>query len=173
MHTLYTLGHGTLASDVFTTTLRAAKVDIAADVRRFPGSRRHPQFGAAEMQRWLGEAGITYRPMVDLGGRRTPRPDSPNAGLRNSAFRGYADYMQTPPWRAAFDALLAAASERTTAIFCAETLWWQCHRRLIADAAVLLAGWNVVHLTPATRATHVPTPGVRREGDILVYAAGM
>jgi uncharacterized protein (DUF488 family) len=168
---LYTLGHGALQSDVFATTLRAAGVEVAADVRRFAGSRRHPQFGTADMRRWLGAAGIAYRALPDLGGRRTPLPDSPNAGLRNAGFRGYADYMATPAFRAAFDGLIALARERPTAIFCAETLWWQCHRRLIADAAVLLAGFEVVHLTPATRANHVLTPGVERFGDVLRYPA--
>jgi uncharacterized protein (DUF488 family) len=167
----YTMGHGTLQADVFRTTLRAEGVEVAADVRRFPGSRRHPQFGAAELRSSLMSAAIEYRPMPELGGRRTPLPDSINVGLRNSGFRGYADYMTTLDFRMAFNALLALARERTTAIFCAETLWWQCHRRLVADAAVLLAGFEVVHLTPHSRATHVPTPGVRREGDILVYAA--
>ena len=165
----YTIGHGALAADVFRTTLRAEGVAVAADVRRFPGSRRHPQFGAAEMRGWLAEAAIEYRPMIELGGRRTPQPHSPNAGLRNAGFRGYADYMATTEFRSAFDALLALTLERTTAIFCAETLWWQCHRRLIADAAVLLAGFEVIHLTPHSRATHLPTPGVQRVGDILVY----
>jgi uncharacterized protein (DUF488 family) len=99
------------------------------------------------MSAWLGEAAIEYRPMPDLGGRRTRGP-TPRTGLRNSGFRGYADFMATASSRAAFDALLALARERTTAIFCAETLWWRCHRRLIADAAVLLAGFDVVHLTP-------------------------
>lgn len=170
MNRFYTLGHGTLQADAFRTTLRAAGVTAAGDVRRFPGSRRHPQFGAAAMREWLGEASIDYFGLTELGGRRVPHPGSPNTGLRNSGFRGYADYMATAEFRRAFDALLALAHERTTAIFCAETLWWRCHRRLIADAAVLLAGFEVVHLTPSSRATHVPTPGVRREGDILVYA---
>lgn len=165
----YTMGHGTLAADVFRTTLRAEDITVAADVRRFAGSRRHPQFGADAMREWLGEGEIEYRPFPELGGRRTPLPGSPNAGLRNSGFRGYADYMATLDFRMGFNALLALTRERTTAIFCAETLWWQCHRRLVADAAVLLAGFEVVHLTPHSRATHVPTPGVRREGDILVY----
>jgi uncharacterized protein (DUF488 family) len=168
MDLLYTLGHGTLGGDVFATTLRAAGVDTAVDVRRFPGSRRHPHFGSSEMQRWL--LPIAYRSMTGLGGRRDPRPDSHNTGLRNSGFRGYADYMATPEFRAAFDELIAYARERPSAIFCAESLWWTCHRRLIADAAVLIAGMTVVHLSPSTRATHVLTPGVRREGDTLVYA---
>jgi uncharacterized protein (DUF488 family) len=169
MPTFSTLGHGTLQSDAFATTLRAAGVDTAVDVRRFAGSRRNPQFGLPEMPAWLRTAGITYRAMPELGGRREPLPDSANTGLRNSGFRGYADYMATPAFAAALDALLAGAREHPTAIFCAETLWWQCHRRLIADAAVLLHGFTVVHLTDATRASHVLTPGARREGDIVVY----
>jgi uncharacterized protein (DUF488 family) len=168
MSILYTLGHGTLGGDLFATTLRAAEVTTAIDVRRFPGSKRHPQFGSAEMQRWLQP--IVYRGMPELGGRREPRPDSPNTGLRNTGFRGYADYMATPEFRAAFDDLIAYAHEHPSAIFCAESLWWQCHRRLIADAAVLIAGMNVVHLSPSTRATHVLTPGVHRERDVLVYS---
>jgi uncharacterized protein (DUF488 family) len=163
------MGHGTLQSDVFSTTLRAENVTVAADVRRFAGSRRHPQFGADEMRGWLGEAAIEYRPLPELGGRRSPSKDSPNTGLRNTGFRGYADYMATLDFRMGFNALVALAHERTTAIFCAETLWWRCHRRLVADAAVILAGFEVIHLTPHSWATHVPTPGVRREGDVLLY----
>jgi uncharacterized protein (DUF488 family) len=170
--TLYTVGHGTLAADAFVNTLRAAGVEVAADVRRYPASRRNPQFDAVEMGRWLDRAGIAYRPFLALGGRRDARPDSPNVGLRNSAFRGYADYMATAEFRTAFDSLIALAHERPTAVFCAETLWWKCHRRLIADAAVLLAGLEVRHLTPATRASHAVTPGVHRVGDTLVYDGG-
>jgi uncharacterized protein (DUF488 family) len=170
VNVLYTLGHGQLQGDTFRTTLRAAGVEVAADVRRFPGSRKHPQFGADALRASLATAKIEYRPFPELGGRREPLPDSLNTGLRNAGFRGYADYMATLDFRMGFNALLAVARERPTAIFCAETLWWQCHRRFVADAAMLLAGVEVVHLTPATRASHVPTPGVRREGDILVYA---
>ena len=170
MSILYTVGHGTLQPDAFVATLRAAGVDCVADVRRFPGSRRHPQFGLPVMRDWLGAATIAYRGMPDLGGRREPLPDSPNITLRNTGFRGYADYMATPAFRAAFDDLLALARERPTAIVCAETLWWQCHRRLIADAAVLLHDFSVVHLSRATRASHVLTPGVRRVVDTLLYA---
>jgi uncharacterized protein (DUF488 family) len=165
---LHTLGHGAQSADGFTNTLRAASIAVAADVRRFPGSRRHPQFGAAAMRDWLDRAGIAYRGFPALGGRRDPQPDSPNLGLRNAAFRGFADYMATPEFGAGFAELLELARERPVAIFCAETLWWQCHRRLIADAAVLLAGVEVRHLTP-TRASHVLTPGVRVVDGRLLY----
>ena len=167
----YTLGHGTLQADTFRTTLRAAGATVAADVRRFAGSRRHPQFGAAEMRGWLGEAAIEYRGMP-ISADGASRGGFTNVALRNTGFRGYADYMATGEFRAGFDALLALAGERTTAIFCAETLWWRCHRRLIADAAVLLAGFEVIHLTPSSRAGHVLTPGVRRAGNSLVYDVG-
>jgi uncharacterized protein (DUF488 family) len=166
---LYTLGHGQLQGDTFRTTLRAAGVGVAADVRRFPGSRKHPQFGADALRESLGTAKIAYRPFLELGGRRVPVPDSRNTGLRNSGFRGYADYMASLDFRMAFNALMVLARERPTAIFCAETLWWMCHRRLVADAAVLLGGIEVIHLTPSTRASHVLTPGIRREGDTLIY----
>jgi uncharacterized protein (DUF488 family) len=165
----FTLGHGTLQSDAFATTLRAAGVDCAVDIRRFAGSRRHPQFGVPEMPAWLRPAGIDYRALADLGGRREPLPDSPNVGLHNRAFRGYADWMATPAFATAFARLLTLARERPTAIFCAETLWWQCHRRFVADAAVLLHGFDVVHLTPATRASHVVTPGATVSGDTIIY----
>ena len=158
--TLYTVGHGTLQADTFANTLRAAGVTVAADVRRFPGSRRNPQFGDIEMARWLDTAGIAYRPFLDLGGRRTPQPNSPNVGLRNTAFRAYADYMATPEFARAFASLIALAREQPVAMFCAETLWWKCHRRLLADAAVLLEGFEVRHLTPSARSSHVLTPGV-------------
>jgi uncharacterized protein (DUF488 family) len=169
---LYTVGHGTLQADTFANTLRAAGVTVAADVRRFPGSRRNPQFGDVEMARWLDAAGIAYRPFLDLGGRRTPVPGSPNTGLRNTAFRAYADYMATPEFARAFAALIALAREQPVAMFCAETLWWKCHRRLLADAAVLLAGFDVRHLTPSARSSHVLTPGVHVLDGALRYDDG-
>ena len=169
---LYTYGHGTADQDTFTTRLVEAGVVRVVDVRRFPGSRRWPWFAAAAMAQWLPERGIAYVPAVELGGRRTPAPDSPNVVLREAGFRGYADYMATPAFRAAFARLLGEAAAAPTAVVCSETLWWRCHRRLIADAAVLLAGAEVVHLVGAARQPHRPTEGVRRAGEQLVYDAG-
>ena len=166
---LYTFGHGQLQGDTFRTTLRAEGIAVAADVRRFPGSRKHPQFGADALRESLTGAKIAYLPFLELGGRRIPLPASRNSGLRNAGFRGYADYMATLDFRMAFNALMVVARDQPTAIFCAETLWWRCHRRFVADAAVLLGEVEVVHLTPSTRASHVLTPGVRRDGETLIY----
>jgi uncharacterized protein (DUF488 family) len=169
---LYTLGHGTVEAETFASRLRAAEVERVVDVRRFPGSRRWPWYGAAEMARWLPEHEIAYVPAPELGGRRAPAPDSPNVVLRERGFRGYADYMATPEFRVGFERLLAEAAERPTAIVCSETLWWRCHRRLIADAAVLLGEVEVIHLVGDARQPHRPTEGVRKAGDRLVYDAG-
>ena len=169
--TLFTYGHGTTDETTFASRLGAAGVRRVVDVRRFPGSRRWPWFAAEAMVRWLPEHGLVYVAAPELGGRRTPLPDSPHVSLRERGFRGYADYMTTQPFRAAFEALLGAAAESPTAVVCSETLWWRCHRRLIADAAVLLAGIEVIHLVGQTRQPHKPTAGVRRAGDTLVYDA--
>jgi len=166
---LLSIGHGTQDASAFNAHLRAADVVSAVDIRRFPESRQNPQFGQAALSDTLRQAGIEYRPMPELGGRRTARPDSPNTSLRNASFRGYADFMQTPEFAGALLELLMLAGDRQTVMFCAETLWWRCHRRLVADAVVLLHGGAVTHIVGAMRAAHVVTPGARRDGSRLVY----
>jgi uncharacterized protein (DUF488 family) len=167
--TLFTLGHGTAAEEIFAARLRAAGVDRVVDVRRFPGSRRWPWFSATAMSTWLPAHAIAYVPAVTLGGRRQPAADSPNVALRERGFRGYADYMATDAFRSAFAELMRDAASAPTAIVCSETLWWRCHRRLIADAAVLLREASVVHLVGEGRQPHRLTPGVRKDRDLLVY----
>ncbi|MGD0473391.1 MAG: DUF488 domain-containing protein [Candidatus Velthaea sp.] len=166
---LASIGHGTLDASAFNSHLRANGIDAAADIRRFPESRQNPQFGAAALADSLRAAGIGYYPMPELGGRRTARPDSPNVSLRNASFRGYADFMQTPEFDSALLELLMLAGDRPTVMFCAETLWWRCHRRLVADAVVLLHGGSVTHIVGAMKAAHVITPGARRDGSRLIY----
>jgi uncharacterized protein (DUF488 family) len=166
---LVSIGHGTQDAAAFNAQLRAAGVRSAADIRRFPGSRLHPQFNDTALAVSLRQAEIEYRPMPDLGGRRIALPDSPNIALRNASFRGYADFMQTAEFNAALVELLMLAADRPTAMFCAETLWWRCHRRLVADAIVLLHGGAVTHRVGAMTAVHVLTPGVRRDGARLLY----
>jgi uncharacterized protein (DUF488 family) len=143
--TIYTIGHSTRSSEEMLTLLAGAGVELLADVRAFPSSRRHPQFNRAVLAVWLGDAGISYRHMPGLGGRREPVPGSPNGGWKEHAFQGYADHMLTPEFRTALAELEALAGERPTAVMCAEAVWWRCHRRLIADALVV-RGWRVEHL---------------------------
>jgi uncharacterized protein (DUF488 family) len=143
--TVYTIGHSTRSSEELLALLREAGVERLADVRAFPSSRRHPQFNRDALAGWLGAAGIEYRHMPALGGRRSPVPGSANGGWREVAFQGYADHMRSAEFQGALVALEAAARESPTAIMCAEAVWWRCHRRLIADALVV-RGWRVEHL---------------------------
>ena len=170
---LLTVGHGTAGRDELARLLRAAGVELVVDVRSAPGSRRFPQFRRAELAEWLPAAGIGYRWEPGLGGFRKPAPGSPNVGLRHPSFRAYADYMATEPFRQALARVIGEASHQVAAIMCAETLWWRCHRRLIADAATILSGTEVRHLGHDGRlSAHQLTPGARRgAGDTLVYAA--
>ena len=171
--TLYTLGHGTLDAEAFAAVLHEAGIAAVVDVRTVPKSRHNPQFVRETMAGWLRQAGVAYDWKPELGGFRRPFRDSRNRALRHSSFRGYADYMSTEPFTSARDALLARAARERLAIVCSESLWWRCHRRLIADSAVLICGWNVEHLMHDGKPQpHRPTDGVRREGDELVYDAG-
>jgi uncharacterized protein (DUF488 family) len=145
---LLTVGHGTASAEQFAALLRRAGVTDLVDIRSVPGSRHNPQFGQAEMALWLPQAGIAYTWEPALGGFRKTSPTSPNVALRHASFRGYADYMQTPAFTTALADLRQLAREREVAVMCAETLWWRCHRRLVADAAVLWGGATVEHLMP-------------------------
>ena len=150
----FTIGHSTHAIDAFVGLLRDAGVRAVADVRRFPGSRRHPQFGRDALAAELAGAEIGYAHVEALGGRRSVRPGSPNAGWEVAAFQGYADHMASAEFGAGLAALEALARERPTAVMCAEALWWRCHRRLIADRLVL-AGDTVCHiLSDGRTSTH-------------------
>lgn len=166
MTALFTVGHGTSSQEDFTAMLLSAGVASLVDVRIGPGSRKYPHFGKDSMAAWLPEAGIAYRWEQQLGGFRKLSPDSPDTALRNGSFRAYAGYMRTPEFKGAVARLLDQSRTETTAIMCSETVWWRCHRRLIADHCVLLAGIEVAHLMPGPRqgakiAAHVPTRGVR------------
>lgn len=167
---LRTVGHGTLEPSAFVDLLMGAKIAAVVDVRRFPGSRRHPHVNTGAMREWLAAAGIAYRWEERLGGRRQRRPDTPNRGLRNPSFQGYADHMTEPAFWAALDGVLGEARERPTTILCAETVWWRCHRRLVADAAVLVRGVPVHHLLHDGRLVpHPVTDAARRVDDTVVY----
>ena len=143
--------------------MRAAGVAQVFDVRAFPKSRRHPQFWREDLERWLPElGGSAYAWTPALGGFRKSHAQSANVALRNASFRAYADYMETDDFVSALDDVLSGSSEVRSAVMCSETLWWRCHRRLIADAATLLRGVDVRHLGHDGKlAPHVLTSGVR------------
>ncbi len=139
----YTVGHGIRPLEELIETLREANVQTLVDVRRFPGSRRNPQFNQGPLQAALGDAGIGYRHAVELGGRRSGEPGEDDFGcIRVAAFRSYAARMRSTEWQTALEAELAQPGP---CFMCAETPWWKCHRRLIAE---LLAarGHEVTHL---------------------------
>jgi uncharacterized protein (DUF488 family) len=173
MTCLFTIGHGTRPLDELLSLLHDARVEVLADVRRYPGSRRNPQFGRDVMAAALPADGIAYEWWGEtLGGRRHGSPDSPNTSLRNAAFRAYADYMATPEFNDALDDLLRRTESRPVAVMCAETLWWQCHRRLIADAATT-RGCEVMHLGIGKPAAHHLEPSARVDArGHLVYDGG-
>lgn len=166
-----TFGHGTLERDALAALVRQAGIELVADVRTVPKSRTHPWVWREAMEAWIPEeARARYVWVRALGGFRKTSPDSPNTALRNDSFRGYADYMEGDAFRSALTDVLDAAKDARTAVMCSETLWWRCHRRLIADAATLLHGVEVRHLLPNGRLQpHVLTAGVRRAGDVLRY----
>ena len=165
----FTIGHSTHSLPTLAALLEAHGVRCVADVRRFPGSRRNPQFGREALEAALRARGIGYAHLEALGGRRPVAPDSRNGGWENAAFRGYADHMAGPAFAAGLRALEELAAATPTAVMCAEALWWHCHRRLVADALVA-RGWRVEHIGPDGRlSAHELTPFARVDGAGLVY----
>jgi uncharacterized protein (DUF488 family) len=171
---LLTYGHGTESEERTVATLVGAGAASLVDIRTAPGSRRHPQFARAAMEEWLPEAGIAYRWEKRLGGFRQPSAANPDVAWRESMFRGYAEHMRSADFRAAIDAVLAEAQSRQVAVMCSESLWWRCHRRLVADFASAARGVEVRHLMHDGRLDpHRPSDGLRlRDDGLLVYDSG-
>jgi uncharacterized protein (DUF488 family) len=140
---VWTVGHSNRELEEFLEILRSHHVEAIADVRRFPGSRRYPQFGSDPLAEALAHIDVAYHHFPELGGRRTSdRANSPNTAWRVAAFRAYADYMLTEPFAVAFKQLETLTRQRRTALMCAEALPWRCHRRLLADRFLAL-GYEV------------------------------
>jgi uncharacterized protein (DUF488 family) len=162
-----TIGHGARSAEALLEVLQHAGVVTLIDIRRFPGSRRHPQFAREALAVSLPAGGIRYEWQGEgLGGRRSRRASSRHTALVNAAFGGYADHMDTSAFRGAVQVLVerAEADERL-AVMCAETLWWRCHRSLVADALVC-RGVDVVHLIDlARREPHRVRPTMRCGDD--------
>jgi uncharacterized protein (DUF488 family) len=168
--TLWTIGHGNRPLEEFLALLADSDIECLTDVRAYPASRRHPQFGREALASSLGVSGIRYVwEGPALGGRRRPGKDSPHVALRNPQFRAYADHMMTAEFRDAIDRLTSSAGAIRTAIMCAERLPWQCHRYLISDYLEAHA-IRVVHLIgPAVSREHGINPIARVRDGELVY----
>jgi uncharacterized protein (DUF488 family) len=167
--TVFTIGHSTRPIGAFIELLAAHGVQHLIDVRKIPHSGHNPQFGREQLSASVEEAGIHYTHMPGLGGLRSARKDSTNTGWRNASFRGYADYMQTREFEENVERCVDLAREERTALMCAESVPWRCHRSLIADA-LLARGIDVREITSTTDARpHALTPWARVEGTTVTY----
>ncbi|MFC4929926.1 DUF488 domain-containing protein [Massilia sp. GCM10023247] len=164
-----TIGHSNRPIEEFIALLQQNGVECLLDVRTVPKSRHNPQFGQDQLPVSLAAAGIAYRQMPGLGGLRRPQKDSPNSGWRNTSFRGYADYMQTPEFAHNVEEVIELAATTRCALMCAESVPWRCHRSLVADA-LLVRGIEVEHIiNPGKRRPAKLTPFARVDGTRILY----
>ena len=161
---IWTIGHSTRPLEDFLDLLGAHGIGAIADVRRFPGSRRHPWFAGEALAERLPAAGIEYRWVPQLGGRRPVRPGSTNTGWRNASFQGYADHLESREFAEGLAIAFALAARRRTALMCAEAVWWRCHRALISDV-LKVRGMDVMHILDAGRASPHPYSAAARVVD--------
>lgn len=152
---IYTIGHSSRPFEVFIAMLQSFQIELVADVRRFPGSRKYPQYDQEELQVCLAEHSIQYLHVVDLGGRRKAAPDSKHDAWKHPAFRGYADYMETTTFQEAISILEDAGKKFRTAYMCSEAVWWRCHRSMLSDYLKSL-GWEVWHIMDIEKAKEHP-----------------
>ena len=173
---IWTIGHSTRRINVFISLLDENRIKLLADVRSWPGSKRYPQFNKEVLGKSLREHAIRYEHFPELGGRRKPKKDSRNTAWRNASFRGYADYMETQKFHKGVERLLDLAREAgSTAIMCAEVVWWRCHRSLISDY-LKVRGMEVTHIIdsgktephPFTSAAQIVNGRLSYESDSLL-----
>jgi uncharacterized protein (DUF488 family) len=168
---VFTIGHSTRTIEQFVRLIKAHGVGRVIDVRAIPYSAHNPQFNRREFALALRRAGLHYRHMPGLGGRRRPRANSTNTGWRNAGFRGYADYMQTSAFAASLTRCVELAREETAVLMCAESVPWRCHRSLIADA-LIARGVEVREITSGVRSRrHALTPWAVVKGTRITYPA--
>jgi uncharacterized protein (DUF488 family) len=168
-NSIWTIGHSTRPFELFVEMLQSFDIKVLADIRNYPGSRRYPQYNKEVLEQSLTEKGIEYKHFKSLGGRRKPSPDSVNTAWRNSAFRGYADYMETEEFQQAAESLQEIARTEKTCYMCSEAVWWSCHRALLSDY-LKIRGWNVFHIMDKGKATEHPfTKAARIEKGELHY----
>lgn len=167
--TIWTIGHSTRTIEEFIELLKTFEISQLIDVRRFPGSRKFPQFNQEELKATLLENNIEYIHIEALGGRRKVSQDSKNTVWNHPAFRGYADYMETTEFKEAFKILERLASEKNSTIMCSEAVWWRCHRSMISDQ-LKANGWKVIHIMGEHNAQEHPyTQPAKLENGQLTY----
>src|ERR1035437_6440728 len=143
--TIWTIGHSTRPFEEFVAMLHSFQIEIVADIRSFPGSRKFPQFNKEALEISLPPNNIQYIHLKNLGGRRKVNPDSKNTSWRHMAFRGYADYMETDAFKEGIKELEMIALKQRTSYMCSEAVWWRCHRSMVSDY-LKVYGWKVMHI---------------------------
>ncbi len=169
-HIIYTIGHSTHSFDVFLAMLKSYNIEILADIRSLPGSRKFPQFDKENLEKTLPENGIKYIHLLGLGGRRKVNKNSKNTRWKNDSFRSYADYMETEAFENAVEKLETIASQKTTVYMCAEAVYWRCHRSMVSDY-LKAKGWKVIHIFSEKKTEeHRYTPPARIvDGEVCYY----
>src|SRR6185312_134097 len=166
---IWTIGHSTHVFQEFVAMLYSFKIELVADIRSYPGSRKYPQFNREALEIFLPENNIQYIHLNKLGGRRKVTADSKNTSWRNLAFRGYADYMKTDTFKEGINELEKIAMEQRTAYMCSEAVWWRCHRSMVSDL-LKVRGWKVMHIMGIGKAEEHPyTEPARIVGGELSY----
>lgn len=166
---IWSIGHSTRPIETFIEMLKSFDISFLADIRNYPGSKRYPQYNKENLAQSLKQVNIEYRHFKDLGGRRKPITNSINTAWRNSAFRGYADYMETETFKHAVEELMQIAEKYRTVYMCSEAVWWSCHRSLLSDY-LKVRSWNVYHIMDIGKVTlHPYTKAARIENGELHY----
>lgn len=166
---IWTIGHSTHSLDELLTMLKTFRIQLVADIRSYPGSRRYPHFNKESLQITLPDNGIKYVHVSELGGRRKSKAGSKNGVWLNAAFRGYADYMETDEFKNAIADLEQIALNERTVIMCSEGVWWRCHRSMVSDY-LLSIGWKVLHIMGPEKGTeHTYTKPARLADGKLTY----
>jgi len=168
---VWTIGHSTRTFEEFIEMLRSFQIEMVADIRSYPGSRKFPQFNKESLQTTLPQNKIEYIHLKNLGGRRKANPDSKNTTWRHLAFRAYADYMQTNDFKEGIKELEVIALKKRTAYMCSEAVWWRCHRSMVSDY-LKAHGWKVMHIMAVGKEQEHPfTAPARIENGELTYEA--
>lgn len=169
-HIIYTIGHSNHSADEFLAMLQSFEIQLVADIRGLPGSRKYPHFNKEVLEVFLRENGIEYIHIKELGGRRRVKKDSKNTRWQNDSFRGYADYMESSEFEEAAAGLERIALRQRTAFMCAEALWWRCHRSMVSDY-LKAKGWTVLHIMGVGKAQeHTYTTPARIVNGRILYS---